>query len=189
VGWKLGVRLEQIGEYRIAASREEVWQALNDPEILGACIPGCQDITAIDSEHFDVKVKAKVGPVSATFQAALSLQDLQPPQSYVIAGNVKGGAAGFGKGSATVTLAEDGAETLLRYSVKANIGGKLAQVGSRLIDAAMRKMADDFFSAFTQQLADTQVDKKSNSPYETDGQWMIWMIAFAVLAIAMILAF
>ncbi|NOX49700.1 MAG: carbon monoxide dehydrogenase subunit G [Gammaproteobacteria bacterium] len=181
--------MEQIGEYRIAASREEVWQALNDPEILGACIPGCQDITLIDSEHFDVKVKAKVGPVSATFQAALSLQDLKPPQSYVIAGNVKGGAAGFGKGSAMVTLEEDGAETLLRYSVKANIGGKLAQVGSRLIDAAMRKMADEFFSAFTQQLTDTQVDKKSNSDYETDGQSMIWVIAFAVLAIAMILAF
>lgn len=188
--------MEQIGEYRIAASREEVWQALNDPEILGACIPGCQDITLIDSKHFDVKVKAKVGPVSATFQAALSLQDLKPPQSYVIAGNVKGGAAGFGKGSAMVTLEEDGAETLLRYSVKANIGGKLAQVGSRLIDAAMRKMADEFFSAFTQQLAgeevlvvDAQVDKKSNSDYETDGQSMIWVIAFAVLAIAMILAF
>ena len=88
--------MEQAGEYRIAADRETVWAALNDPEVLGACITGCQGVEKIDDTHFDVSVKAKVGPVSATFQAALALEDLNPPESYTINGNVKGGAAGFG---------------------------------------------------------------------------------------------
>jgi uncharacterized protein len=191
--------LEQSGEYRIGASREEVWAALNDPDVLGACIEGVQHVTKIDDENFDVAVKAKIGPVSATFQAALSLSDLNPPASYVIAGNAKGGAAGFAKGNATVNLEEESANvTLLRYGVNANVGGKLAQVGSRLVEGAARKMADDFFAAFSQRLdpesvasepqADSSKQPSTVAKTESSGQWLIWVIAFAVLAIAALLA-
>ncbi len=188
--------MEQHGEYRIHASREEVWQALNDPEILGRCISGCQDVTRIDDQHFDVKVKAKVGPVSAVFQAALELADLQPPDSYVIQGNVKGGAAGFGKGSANVSLRDEDGATVLRYNVNANVGGKLAQVGSRLVDGAARKMADEFFAAFSEHLSPAPPGEtatpsapatQQDSGYERSGQWKIWLIAFVVLALAVVL--
>ena len=189
--------MEQSGEYRIAASREEVWQALNDPEVLGGCIEGCQKVDKLDDEHFDVAVKAKVGPVSAVFNAALELSDMVPPASYVINGNAKGGAAGFAKGSATVTLDEDGEVTVLRYGVKANVGGKLAQVGSRLVDGAARKMADDFFAEFSKRLDPDSVasppadeDSAADAPraYEKSGGWQMWAIAFLVLAIAVALA-
>ena len=191
--------MEQSGEYRIGASREAVWAALNDPDVLGACIEGVQHVTKIDDEHFDVSVKAKVGPVSATFQAALTLSDLNPPASYVIQGNAKGGAAGFAKGSATVNLEEEAqGVTLLRYGVNANVGGKLAQVGSRLVEGAARKMADDFFAAFSLKLdpnaavgeahTGTEDGSKQAAPVtESSGQWIIWAIAFGVLALAVIL--
>lgn len=194
--------MEQSGEYRIAASREDVWTALNDPDVLGACIDGCQTITRSDEQHFDVAVKAKIGPVSATFQAQLELTELNPPISYVINGNAKGGAAGFAKGVANVSLTEEGDVTVLRYGVKANVGGKLAQVGSRLIDGAARKMADDFFETFSKRLgpqvaaADaaeqagvSAQETAALREYEKSGGGFIWLIAFAVLVIAMVLAF
>lgn len=205
--------MEQAGEYRIAASREQVWAALNDPEVLGACITGCQDVQKIDDTHFEVKVKAKVGPVNATFNAELALEDLNPPVSYTISGNVKGGPAGFGKGGASVALAEDGAETVLTYQVKGSVGGKLAQVGSRLVDGAARKMADEFFAAFTDHLnpasaaaegsdtnSDTDTDTGTATPastsetqtapveYESSGTWKVWVIAFVVLGGAIVLS-
>jgi len=192
----LGGALEQSGEYRIGASREDVWAALNDPDVLGACIEGCQRVEKLDDEHFDVVVKAKIGPVSATFQAALELSELNPPASYVINGGAKGGAAGFAKGSATVTLSEDDGATQLQYAVKANVGGKLAQIGSRLVDGAARKMADDFFAAFSQKLDPDSVATPAEAPdaqaaeekqYESSGQWKIWLIAFVVLGAAIIL--
>lgn len=194
--------MEQSGEYRIAASRVDVWTALNDPDVLGACIDGCQTITRSDEQHFDVAVKAKIGPVSATFQAQLELTELNPPISYVINGNAKGGAAGFAKGVANVSLTEEGDVTVLRYGVKANVGGKLAQVGSRLIDGAARKMADDFFETFSKRLgpqvaaADAAEqagvlaqETAALREYEKSGGGFIWLIAFAVLVIAMVLAF
>lgn len=194
--------MEQSGEYRIAASRVDVWTALNDPDVLGACIDGCQTITRSDEQHFDVAVKAKIGPVSATFQAQLELTELNPPISYVINGNAKGGAAGFAKGVANVSLTEEGDVTLLRYGVKANVGGKLAQVGSRLIDGAARKMADNFFETFSKRLgpqvaaADaaeqagvSAQETAALREYEKSGGGFIWLIAFAVLVIAMVLAF
>lgn len=144
--------MEQSGEYRIEASREDVWLALNDPHVLGACIEGCQNIEKIDDTHFEVTVKAKIGPVSATFDAQLALSDMVPPDSYVINGSAKGGVAGFAKGSASVGLTEEQGMTILRYDVKANVGGKLAQIGSRLVDGAARKMADDFFAQFSARL-------------------------------------
>lgn len=187
--------MEQSGEYEIAASREQVWAALNDPDLLGECIAGCQSVSKIDAEHFDVSVKAKIGPVSATFQAALELKELNPPASYVIEGSAKGGVAGFAKGSANVSLDEiEGGATLLRYGVKANVGGKLAQIGSRLVDGAARKMADDFFAEFSKrmnpQAAVTEDEPGSvqGQEYENSGQWKIWAIAFGVLILAAVLA-
>ncbi len=188
--------MQQNGEYLIPAPVETVWQALNDPDVLGRCIPGCQEVTKVDETHFDAAVKAKVGPVSATFQASLALEDLQPPTSYRIVGSVKGGAAGFGKGTADVVLSQADAGTRLNYEVQANVGGKLAQVGSRLIDGAARKMADDFFSAFTVELggsaeqtaADTSPQPGQPDRFESRDQWKIWAVAFVVFALAMLLA-
>lgn len=187
--------MEQSGEYKIRASRDKVWAALNDPDLLGACIAGCQSVSKIDAEHFDVSVKAKIGPVSATFKAGLELKELNPPASYVIEGSAKGGAAGFAKGSANVSLDElEGGATLLRYAVKANVGGKLAQIGSRLVDGAARKMADDFFAEFSNHM-DPQTKASQDDPepvaahdYESSGQWKIWAIAFGVLILAAVLA-
>jgi uncharacterized protein len=141
--------MEMTGEFNIPASRERVWQALNDPEILKQAIPGCQSIEKVSDTEFTAKVRAKVGPVSATFGGKVNLTDLDPPKGYTISGEGSGGVAGFAKGSAKVSLDEDGgAATVLRYEVQAHVGGKLAQIGSRLIDATSRKMAEDFFGRF-----------------------------------------
>ena len=141
--------MDMTGEYRIPAPRQRVWEALNDPEILKAAIPGCEELNKLSDNELEARVKAKVGPVSATFTGKVTLNDLNPPESYRIAGEGKGGAAGFAKGGAEVNLAEDGADTILRYSAKADVGGKLAQIGSRLIQGTAKKMADDFFGKFS----------------------------------------
>jgi hypothetical protein len=185
--------VQQTGEFRIAAARETVWRALNDPDVLKQCIDGCQNMAKHSDDAYTATVKAKVGPVSATFTVDLKLGDLNPPSSYTLNGAVKGGAAGFGKGVARVSLADDGGATVLRYEVEGNVGGKLAQVGSRLIDAAARKMADDFFRRFgevvapggTQQIV---VPKAASGGYERSGMWVIWAIAFIVLILAIVLA-
>jgi uncharacterized protein len=140
--------MDMTGEYRIAASRDKVWEALNDPEILKQCIPGCELLEKTSPTEMNGKVVAKVGPVSAKFGGKVTLSDLDPPNGYKITGEGSGGAAGFAKGGAVVTLAEDGDGTLLTYKVEANVGGKLAQIGSRLIDGAARKMAGEFFAKF-----------------------------------------
>lgn len=145
--------MEMTGEYRIPASREEVWRALNDPEVLRECIPGCEELEKVSDTEFTAKVKMKVGPVSARFTGAVTLEDLNPPQSYSIVGEGKGGAAGFAKGGAKVELEEDGDDTILRYEADAKVGGKLAQIGSRLIAGTARKLADKFFSAFAETVA------------------------------------
>jgi carbon monoxide dehydrogenase subunit G len=144
--------VQQTGEFRIAAVRETVWRALNDPDVLKQCIDGCQDLAKVGDDAFTATVKAKVGPVSATFGADLKLADLNPPSSYTLNAAVKGGAAGFGKGVARVSLADDGGATILRYEVEGNVGGKLAQIGSRLIDGVAAKVADDFFACFAARL-------------------------------------
>ena len=146
--------MEQSGEYAIPAPRRVVWAALNDPETLRLCISGCERLERTGANDFIAKVKAKIGPVSAKFDGAVTLADLRPPESYRLRVEAKGGAAGFGKGEAAVTLSEtaDGG-TLLRYSANAIVGGKLAQIGSRLIDAAVRKMADAFFAALSERTA------------------------------------
>ena len=145
--------MEMSGEYRIPASRETVWQALNDPEVLRACIPGCQELERTSDTGFAATVKAKVGPVSATFKGEVELEDIDPPAGYRIQGEGKGGVAGFAKGGANVRLAEDGSETILTYDADAKVGGKLAQIGSRLIAGTARKMADQFFGTFAEHVA------------------------------------
>lgn len=141
--------MDMTGEYRIPAPRQRVWEALNDPATLKAAIPGCEELNKVGDNELEARVKAKVGPVSATFTGKVTLNDLNPPESYRIAGEGKGGAAGYAKGGAEVNLAEDGSDTILRYSAKADVGGKLAQIGSRLIQGTAKKMADDFFGKFS----------------------------------------
>src|ERR1700687_4277802 len=140
--------MEMQGERRIPAPRQRVWERLNDPETLKQCIPGCETIEKVSDTEFTAKVVAKVGPVKATFSGKVTLSDLDPPAGYTITGEGTGGVAGFAKGSATVALEEEGGETVLRYGAQGQVGGKLAQIGSRLIDATARKMADEFFTRF-----------------------------------------
>jgi len=143
--------MDMSGSHRITASREEVWAALNDPAILKQCIPGCEEIEKQSDTEMTAKVTAKVGPVKAKFAGKVTLSDIDPPNGYTITGEGTGGAAGFGKGGASVRLQPDGdGTTVLEYTAHAQVGGKLAQIGSRLIDGTARKMADDFFVKFTQ---------------------------------------
>jgi len=140
--------MEMHGERRIPAPREAVWAALNDPEVLKTCLPGCEEIEKLSDTEFAAKVTARVGPVKARFAGKVTLTDLDPPSGYRINGEGSGGVAGFAKGGATVALTEENGETVLRYGVDAQVGGKLAQIGSRLIDGVARKMADEFFTRF-----------------------------------------
>jgi carbon monoxide dehydrogenase subunit G len=146
--------MDMTGEYRIPAPRQQVWAGLNDPQILKASLPGCESLERVSDQEFAATVVAKVGPVRAKFNGQVTLSNLNPPESYKISGEGKGGAAGFAKGGADVRLIEESAElTVLTYTAKADVGGKLAQLGSRLIDATAKKMADDFFENFRRQLA------------------------------------
>jgi hypothetical protein len=145
--------MEMTGEQLVPASQEITWNALNDPEVLKACVPGCESIERISGNDFQVLMVARVGPVSAKFKGKLSLSDIKPPTSYSISFEGQGGAAGFAKGSASVRLSPESSATRLSYDVKANVGGKLAQIGSRLVDGAARKVADDFFRNFNEKLS------------------------------------
>jgi carbon monoxide dehydrogenase subunit G len=136
------------GEQQLAASRETVWAKLNDPEVLKACIPGCQSLDVIGENQFQAVATNRVGPVKATFKGKVRLTDLDPPNGYKISGEGDGGIAGFAKGGASVSLTEKDGGTLLSYNVEAQIGGKLAQLGQRLVNGAAKKLADDFFTKF-----------------------------------------
>ena len=140
--------MDMQGERRIPVPRQTVWERLNDPETLRQCIPGCETIEKVSDTEFTAKVVARVGPVKASFSGKVTLSDLDPPSGYTITGEGTGGVAGFAKGSARVELAEEGGETVMRYGAQGQVGGKLAQIGSRLIDGTARKMADDFFNRF-----------------------------------------
>ncbi|MDP4006339.1 carbon monoxide dehydrogenase subunit G [Methylobacterium sp. NEAU K] len=144
--------MDITGEYRIAAPRSAVWAALNNPDVLARCIPGCKDLARVSPEEFAAKVALKIGPVSATFAGTVRLEDVRAPEGYTLAGQGNGGMAGFAKGGAVVSLREEGDGTLLTYEAKAEIGGKIASLGGRLIQATSRKLADQFFGAFAAEL-------------------------------------
>jgi carbon monoxide dehydrogenase subunit G len=137
------------GEYQIAAPREVVWVKLNDPEVLKACIPGCESLEKVSDTEFQAVAITKIGPVKAKFKGKVRLSDLDPPNGYKISGEGDGGIAGFAKGGAVVALLPKDDGTLLTYNVEAQIGGKLAQIGQRLVNGAAKKMADDFFAKFS----------------------------------------
>lgn len=145
--------MSMVGEVQLAASREVVWAKLNDPAVLKACIPGCESLDVIGEHEFQAVAVNKIGPVKAKFKGKVRLTDLDPPNGYKISGEGDGGVAGFAKGGATVALAEKDGGTLLSYNVEAQIGGKLAQLGQRLVNGAAKKMADDFFAKFAANVA------------------------------------
>lgn len=145
--------MELSGEYRIAASKAEVWAALNDAEVLERCIPGCEELNKSSDTEMSAKVALKIGPVKARFSGNVTLENLDPPNAYSIVGEGQGGVAGFAKGGADVQLTEDGDETILTYQANAQVGGKIAQMGSRLIQSTAAKLADKFFANFRDALA------------------------------------
>jgi carbon monoxide dehydrogenase subunit G len=142
--------MDLSGEYRIPAPRERVWAMLNDAEVLRASIPGCEELEQTADNAFSARVTIKVGPVKAKFKGAVTLENINAPESYTITGEGKGGVAGFASGGADIHLAEDGDATILTYTANARVGGKLAQLGSRLIDSTARKLADQFFAKFAE---------------------------------------
>lgn len=193
--------MEMNGEYRIEASRQKVWDALNDPEILKQSIPGCEEINQLSETEMTAKVVAKVGPVKANFTGQVTLSDLDPPNSYRISGEGKGGAAGFAKGGANVRLEADGDATVLKYDVDATVGGKLAQLGARLIDGTAKKMAGEFFSNFAEIVSEGPAPEADAAPAATAaapaaglatgpvidvGTWVVGLIVAAVVVIALI---
>lgn len=141
------------GEYQLPCSITEAWRALNDPHTLKLCIAGCESIEVIGDNRFECLITAKYGPVKARFKSVLNLTNINAPHSYTLTGEGKGGAAGFGKGKADVQLTQEGEMTTLRYQAQFSVGGKLAQVGSRLVASTTRKLANDFFSRFSAELA------------------------------------
>jgi uncharacterized protein len=150
--------MEMSGEYKIPAPREEVWAALNDPEILRKAIPGAESVEKTAEDEFAAVAKAKVGPVSARFKGKVKLTDIDPPNGYTISGEGSGGAAGFAKGSAKVRLTEAEGGTLLSYTVSAQVGGKLAQIGQRFIDSTAARMSEDFFNNFSKLTGGSKVE-------------------------------
>lgn len=147
--------MELTGQERIAAPRAHVWQALNDPEILKACIPGCESIEMLSPTEMKARVALKLGPVKASFSGQVTLSNIDPPNGYTISGEGSGGSAGGAKGSAEVRLAEDGDGSLLTYRVTSQVTGKIAQLGARLVDSAAHKLAGDFFARFNEVVQET----------------------------------
>ncbi len=151
--------MDMSGERRIPAPREKVWEALNDTAVLKACIPGCESLEKTSPTDMKATAAIKIGPIAARFTGQVALRDLDPPNGYRIEGEGQGGVAGFAKGGASVRLVEDGAFTVLNYDVKAQVGGKIAQLGARLIDATAKQMADAFFNRFVAEVAATPPDE------------------------------
>lgn len=147
--------MELSDEIRINAPRDVVYAALNDPEVLQACIPGCEELIQHSPEELEAKVVLKIGPVKARFAGAVTLDKTQGPEAFSLTGEGKGGAAGFAKGGADVTLAVDGDETVLTYVAKVEMGGKIAQLGSRLIQGTAKKLSAKFFNSFADKVSET----------------------------------
>lgn len=185
--------MQVSGEYELQASRDVVWQKLNDPQVLQQCIPGCESLQAIGDNAFSAVVKAAIGPVKAKFNAGIELQDLVAPERYTIVGNAKSGAAGFGKGSAQIVLHEASDGTRLTYDADLKVGGKLAQIGSRMVVGATRKTADDFFDAFAQIVngPDTPpgIAAPDALPDNTAAGSTFWRYALIAVAIVIVIVF
>jgi hypothetical protein len=191
--------MDLTGEYIIAASRQDVWDALNDPEVLKLCIPGCEEMEKLSDTQFTAKVTMKVGAVKARLKGNVELSDIDAPNSYAISGQGQGGVAGFAKGGARVSLSDgEPGTTILRYQANAELGGKLAAVGSRLIQSISKKMADDFFGKFSRHLSgevEETVDSKAaatavaQKPREPQGEGMPdWLKSALVHAVITIIA-
>ena len=144
--------MEITGDQLIPRPQQQTWDAICDPAVLQACIPGCESMEKVSDSEFHLVMGAKVGPVNAKFKGRITLADIDPPNAYTLTFEGQGGVAGFAKGEAVVRLAPEGEATRLAYTAKANVGGKIAQVGSRLIDGVARKMAENFFSAFNRHV-------------------------------------
>ena len=191
--------MEMTGERRIPAPRQKVWDALNDPEILKQCIAGCESLDKTSDTEFSARVTSKVGPVTAKFTGKVQLSDVDAPNGYTISGEGQGGVAGFAKGGAKVQLADDGAGTLLTYEANGTVGGKLAQIGSRLIDSTARKMADDFFDKFAEAVGGAEEEAEVEEPAEAPAAqakseglspavWIGGLVAIAVIVLVIVLA-
>ncbi len=141
------------GDHLLPAGRETVWRLLNDPEVLRACVPGCEELTQTSPTSYDAVARIKIGPVKARFRGKVRLEDIDAPAGCRIVGEGDGGVSGFASGGAAVRLTEEGAQTRLTYEAEANVGGKLAQIGGRLIGGAAKKLSDQFFAAFAEQVA------------------------------------
>lgn len=178
--------MDMNGEQLIALPQQQVWKALNDPAVLKDCIPGCESMDKVSDTEYRLVLSAAVGPVKAKFSGKLLLSDLEPPDAYALNFEGSGGAAGFGKGDCKVRLSPAEGGTRLSYSAHATVGGKLAQVGSRLIDGVARKMADDFFARFNQrvlpqaQSAATPVAAKTKIPLWA---WVLGLVVLLLLAL------
>ena len=182
--------MEVSGEYRIEAPRERVWQALNDPDVLRQCIAGVETLERSADNEFTATVNARVGPVKVRFVGKVTLSDLAPPNGYTISGEGQGGVAGFAKGGAKVTLSDDGAATVLRYTANAQVGGKLAQIGSRMIAGVSKKMADEFFSKFAEVVAAAEAPAEASAeapPAPRPALVPIWWVAGAIAVVALLL--
>ncbi|MBB5685921.1 CoxG family protein [Sphingobium boeckii] len=161
--------MEMAGKQRIAASREDVWRALNDPQVLRQCIPGCQSLEQDGAERFKATVEIKIGPIGARFTGAVTLTDLNPPQGYTIVGEGSGGMAGSAKGNAKVALADDNGATILSYTVEAQVGGRLAQLGGPIIDATAKQLAAKFFRKFEEVITGAKADVSETQPTNAAG--------------------
>jgi carbon monoxide dehydrogenase subunit G len=179
--------MEMTGEQLVPAAQAEVWRGLNDPEVLKACISGCESIEKLSDAEYAIVTTAAIGPVKAKFKGKLVLADLAPPNSYSLSFDGQGGAAGFGKGTAKVSLAAEGAGTRLSYAVKAQVGGKLAQIGSRLIDGVAKKMADDFFTAFNREIGGPIAVAEVPAVAAATGAAPLWW-SLAIIAAMFVLA-
>ena len=182
--------MEMAGERLIAAPQHTVWSALNDPEILKACIPGCESLELIAEDEMAAVASVKLGPIAAKFSGRVRLTDIDPPNGYTLSGEGKGGPAGFAKGAARVRLTSKPEGTLLRYTVEAQVGGKMAQLGARLIDATAKSMADQFFTKFVEQVqalvpkSATVTVPRPAPPAKANSSWLLAGAALVIVVAA-----
>ncbi|MCX5592095.1 CoxG family protein [Alcaligenes endophyticus] len=184
--------MEIKDERLIPGSLQATWDALNNPDVLKACIPGCESLEREGDDGFNTLVALKIGPVSARFKGRVKLTNIQAPRSYTLNFEGQGGVAGFGRGSADVELLEEGEQTLLKYNATAQVGGKMAQLGSRLIDATVQKLTDEFFSAFEKHTKENNVDastvqiqvEKADAvaPVKSRAWWIVAATVVVILA-------